>query len=150
MRNMVEAKVEHAFTASAERVFDAWLDPDAVRIWMLASLKSMGLPGPVCRVEIDARVGGKFTFSDSRDSGEAIHWGYYRKIERPHRLVFTWFTTAEDEQADASLVTLTIKPTATGCLATITHNIHADYADYIPQTERGWGAMLAQSGTNGM
>jgi uncharacterized protein YndB with AHSA1/START domain len=98
--------VTHHFKASAERVFDAWLDPSMVRNWMSLPSPLLGAMD-VRRIEIDARVGGRFTFSDMREEGEAIHWGFYREIDRPRRLVFTWFTSKEDEDEDSSVVTLT-------------------------------------------
>lgn len=147
MPGMIEVKVAHQFSASAEQVFDAWLQPDSARQWMIASLKSMGLEGDVRRVEIDARVQGKFTFSDMRDGNEAVHWGYYHEISRPHRLVFTWFTSEEEEQENASLVTLVITPLEQGCRATITHSMDARYEEYIPQTENGWGTLLKYAGS---
>jgi uncharacterized protein YndB with AHSA1/START domain len=78
----VEAKVVHEFKASAERVFDAWLDPVMARAWMERPVAGMRA-FDVRRVEIDARVGGRFTFSDMREAGEAVHWGYYKEIDRP-------------------------------------------------------------------
>jgi uncharacterized protein YndB with AHSA1/START domain len=75
MQSKIEAKVSHRFKASAERVYDAWLDPKHVRVWMTAALKSLGLSGDIQRIEIDAKVGGKFFFSDIRDGTEARHWG---------------------------------------------------------------------------
>jgi len=147
MPGMIEVKVEHQFSASAEQVFDAWLQPDSARQWMIASLKSMGLEGDVRRVEIDARVQGKFTFSDMRDGNEAVHWGYYHEISRPQRLVFTWFTSEEEEQENASLVTLVITPLEQGCRATITHSMDARYEEYIAQTENGWGTLLKYAGS---
>lgn len=140
---IVEATVSHRFTASAERVFDAWLDPAMARVWMQQPFPGLGRLD-VRRVEIDARVGGRFTFSDMRAEGEAVHWGYYREIDRPRRLVFTWFTADEDEQADSSVVTLTITPLADGCEATIVHRMDAKWAAYVAQTEQGWGGMLRQ------
>jgi uncharacterized protein YndB with AHSA1/START domain len=98
----VEAKTVHEFKASAERVFDAWLDPIKVRSW--AAQPVPGMPSfDIRRVEIDARVGGKFTFSDMREEGEAVHWGYYLEIDRPRKLVFTWFTSEEEEQENNSV-----------------------------------------------
>jgi uncharacterized protein YndB with AHSA1/START domain len=140
----VEATVTHRFTASAERVFDAWLDPAMVRIW--AAQPSPGRDHiDVRRVEIDARVGGRFTFSDMRAEGEAVHWGYYREIDRPRRLVFTWFTSEEEERSETSVVTLSIRPlSGGGCEATIVHQMDAKWAEYIQQTETGWGGMLRQ------
>lgn len=142
MKRYLEAKVSHEFKARAEQVFDAWLDPQLARRWMTASLKSAGLSGEVRRMEIDARVGGRFTFSDMRQGGEAVHWGTYLEIDRPRKLVFTWFTSKEDEAEGSSLVTLLIEPRGTGCLATITHRMDEKYAEYVQRTEQGWGRML--------
>ena len=92
MAATVEACAEHMFRASPERVFDAWLEPELVTQWMSAALKQFGLTGDIRRVEVDARVGGRFTFSDLREAGEAVHWGTYLEIDRPRKLVFTWYT----------------------------------------------------------
>jgi DNA-binding transcriptional ArsR family regulator len=46
-------RLTHAFTVSAERVFDAWLRPEMVARWLLPYTVER-----VTRVEIDARVGG--------------------------------------------------------------------------------------------
>ena len=146
MAGTVEARVEHTFKASPERVFDAWLDPDLVRQWMSAAAKQLGLSGEIGRVEIDARVGGRFTFSDFREDGEAVHWGTYLEIDRPRKLVFTWFTSDEDEKENNSVVSLTIEAKDEGCIATIVHTMADKYADFIPQTKAGWGAMLDQIG----
>ena len=144
MTDTVKARTAHSFRASPERVFDALLNEDLVRQWMVAALKSLGLSGDIRRVEIDARVGGRFTFSDMREGMEMVHWGSYLEIDRPRKLVFTWFTSEEDEAENASVVTLTIEPDGDGCVATIVHALGAKYADYVPQTEEGWGSMLQQ------
>lgn len=143
MSKTVEAKSVHEFKASAERVFDAWLDPGKVRSW--SSQPVPGLPSfDVRRVEIDPRVGGKFTFSDMRKDGEAVHWGYYIEIDRPRKLVFTWFTSEEEEQENNSVVALTIEPLATGCRATIVHSMDERWIEWVKQTEKGWALMLDQ------
>ena len=145
MTKTIEAKVSHRFSASPERVFDAWLDAHRVREWMALPFSALGgRPVDVRRVDIDARVGGRFTFSDMREDGEAVHWGTYLEIDRPRRLVFTWFTSTEDEQEDNSVVTVTIEPDGEGCVATIVHRMDARWAEYISQAEQGWSGMLSQ------
>lgn len=129
---LVEAKTVYEFEASAERVFDAWLDPAVVRSWSARSVP--GTPSTdVRRVEVDARVGGKFVFSDMREEDgklmEVVTWGYYHLIERPRKLVFSWFTSDEEEQENNSVVTLTIEPTGNGCRATMTHAMDARWAE---------------------
>jgi uncharacterized protein YndB with AHSA1/START domain len=145
--NEIEAKVRHRFSESPERVFDAWLDVDTVRSWMSMPFAPLGgRPVDVRRVEIDPRVGGRFTFSDMREDGEAVHWGTYLEIDRPRKLVFTWFTSEEEEQASNSVVTLTIEPDSDGCVATIVHAMDVKWAAYIEQTEQGWSGLLNNIG----
>ena len=97
MSRKIEARVQHRFSATAERVYDAWLDPKLVRVWMAASLKSHGLSGDIQRIEIDARISGKFFFSDMRNDMEAKHWGTYLELDRPRKIVFTWIVDESDE-----------------------------------------------------
>lgn len=143
MPKTVDATTTYDFTVPAEQVFDAWLDPDTVRAW-----SSQPLPGQpaadVRRVEIDPRVGGRFTFSDMREKGEAVHWGKYHVYDRPETLAFSWFTSKEEEKQDLSFVTLTLERTPGGCHATMTHTMDAQWADYIPQVANAWNLMLRQ------
>ena len=143
MNSKIEAKVSHRFKATAERVYDAWLDPNQARIWMAAALKSFGLAGDIQRIEIDARVGGKFFFSDMRDGTEARHWGTFLELNRPTRIGFTWIVD-ESEEANPSKVTLTIQPEDNGCVATIIHEMDKKWIDYVARTESGWARMLEQ------
>ena len=110
---------------------------------MEASLKSFGLVGDIRRIEIDPHVGGKFFFSDMRGEMEAKHWGTYQQLARPQKIVFTWIVDVADE-ADPSRVTLALMPDGGGCLATITHEMDAKWAEYISRTEAGWSRMLSE------
>lgn len=146
MAETIEVRVSHRFTASSERVYDAWLDPDKVRVWMQAAARRMGLAGDVRQVTIDPRVGGTFLFSDMRDGVETRHWGTYLELDRPSRIVFTWIVD-EAEAADPGRVTLAIQPDGTGCVATIVHEMDAQWADYEAQTKNGWNCMLQATTT---
>jgi uncharacterized protein YndB with AHSA1/START domain len=141
MSSRIEARVSQHLKATSERVYDAWLDPGKARVWMAASLQSSGLAGDIRRVEIDARVGGKFFFSDMRDGIEARHWGSYLELNHPRKIVFTWITD-ESEDSDSSVVTITIQSEPEGCTATIVHKLDAKWADYVTRTESGWARML--------
>ena len=137
----IEAKTVHEFKASAERVFDAWLDPIKVRSWV-----AQAVPGHA-----------PFRYPENRDRRKGrrqVHllgharrwrggaWGYYLEIDRPRKLVFSWFTSEEEEQENKSVVTLTIEPIAKGCRATIVHSMDERWAEYLKQTETAWGSML--------
>jgi len=70
-------QVSHRFSASAEPVFDAWLDPQKAGKFLFAIPK-----GQMVRVEIDGRVGGKFCFVDRRDNEDIEHIGEYLEVVR--------------------------------------------------------------------
>jgi len=136
---LATAKVTHRFSAPPERVYDAWLDPAKLRAWMSAALKGFGMSGEMKRVEIDARVGGKFFFSDMREAGEAKHWGTYLTLDRPRTIEFTWIVD-ESQENEPSIVTITIEPDGTGAFVTI---VHAKiWASYVERVEGGWSNML--------
>lgn len=141
MSPRIDVKATHQLGAPAERVYDAWLQPDMVRAWMSAALKEFGLTGEMRRVEIDPRVGGSYHFSDMRDGAEARHWGKYTALDRPGKISFTWVTD-EDEEGDPSTVTLVIEPEPAGCTASIIHSMDAKWAEYALRVETGWTRML--------
>ena len=58
-------QVTRKFTASAERVFDAWLDPNTVGMWLFATPT-----GKMSKVKIDARVRGSYLIVESRDGAD--------------------------------------------------------------------------------
>ncbi len=105
-------RVTRRFTASAERVFDAWLDTKLIGTWMFGpALREE----EVLRLTLDPRVGGAFSFLVRRQGLEIDHVGVYREIQRPRRLVFTWGIAGEGgESADESVVTIDIAPLGTG------------------------------------
>ncbi len=143
MPDKIEAKVTHRFKASPERVYDAYLDPQRVRLWQQAWLQQSGLKGELTQCEIDPVEGGSFLFADRREGGEARHWGTFQALHRPSKIAFTWITDPSEE-ADPSLVTIIIEPEpdGPGAVVTLYHEMDAQWADAMPQTERGWIAML--------
>jgi uncharacterized protein YndB with AHSA1/START domain len=76
--------VRRTIAASAEKLFDAWLDPISLSQWMR--------PGTINKTvaQVDARVGGNYEIVMHADSGPIVHTGVYRVIDRPKRLAFTW------------------------------------------------------------
>ncbi len=127
--------VRHRFSASAERVYDAWLDPQKASKFFFATAT-----GTIVRCQIDARVGGGFTLVDRREGEDVAHTGTYLELERPRRIVFSF--SVEKYAKDASRVTIDIAPLAQGCDVTITHAIPAKHADSAKRTTDGWAKML--------
>jgi uncharacterized protein YndB with AHSA1/START domain len=74
-------RFERVFDASPEEVFEAWTDPEQIRLWWDPS----GQPLVDCKV--DLRPGGAFVFTNG--SGHAPPFaGTYLEIARPSLLVF--------------------------------------------------------------
>lgn len=131
----IAIRVTRDFPQSAERVFDAWLDPATVGDWLFATEG-----GTMQRVEIDARVGGAFTVIERRPAGEADHFGRYLEIERPSRLVFGFGTDRNDPEL--TRVTVEVAPQGAGCRLTLSHEIADKWADYADRTRAGWTRIL--------
>ena len=124
---MFFARVSHRFTASAERVYDAFLDLSTARRFMYASVA-----GQMVRAELDARVGGAYVFVDRRDGADVEHTGAYLELDRPRRLVFTMFVPGYSTSPDR--VKVEIVPAGDGCELTLTHEMLPDYAPYVEAT----------------
>lgn len=128
-----QIRVSRRIKASAERVFDAWLDPGMIGRFMFGEhLRDE----TVVSLTNEPRVGGAFHYKVSRDGAVLDHMGTYREIERPRRLVFTW--GIDVEEGDRSVVTIEIAPDGDGCELTLTHQLHPDWAEYAERTKGGW------------
>ena len=139
-RRPVTVQIRRRFGATAERVFDAWLDPDRVWQWMRVCAERQPARGETVRIDIDPRVGGTFTFVDRRDGVEVAHTGQYLEIDRPRRLVFTW--GIPQFSPDADRVTVDILPDGEGCALTLTTEMSPDWAEYATRAAEGWGTMV--------
>jgi uncharacterized protein YndB with AHSA1/START domain len=134
----VTVKVSRKFKATAESVFDAWLDPQSARQFLFTR------PGQVVvRAEIDAQVGASFLFVARRDGKDIDHIGKYLEIDRPRRLVFT--LRVPTVWADDNRVTVEIVPLETGCELTVTHE--GVLAEHESRIESGWTLFLEGLGT---
>ena len=125
--------VRRTIAASAEDLFDAWLDPVALAIWLRPG---SGIHATVSKV--DARVGGRFEINMRADSGVIPHSGEYRVIDRPRKLVFTWFSPHTGERD--SLVTVDFLPRGKQTEIIVTH-------EQLPENKReahngGWTRAL--------
>ena len=129
-------RVQRRYGASAQRVYDAWLDPAVAGRWLFAT------PGGVMQqVAIDARVGGEFRIVERRGEGVADHHGRYVELDRPHRIVFDFWADPADAD-DPARITVDIVATDSGCELTLTQQLPARYAAYAERTERGWNTLL--------
>jgi uncharacterized protein YndB with AHSA1/START domain len=96
--------VRKSIRASPERVFDAWTQPEHLKLWW-------GPKSVECiDAEVDLRVGGRYRIANQFPDGKIL-WisGEFETIERPHRLVYTWRVGSE---AAAERVTVTFEERA--------------------------------------
>lgn len=134
MADPIILTIERHIAASPEKVFDAWLDPEAVGKWLFATPD-----GVMERVEIDPRVGGRFLIAERRGADLAEHFGEYLEIDRPRRLAFSF---AAIRDAGYTKVTVAIAPQGSGSRVTLVHEMDPQWADYEERTRQGWTKIL--------
>ncbi len=124
--------VRRTIPATAEELFDAWLDPQALAIWMR--------PGNTHRTTatVEARVGGRYQIVMEAGERSIPHTGEYRVIDRPRRLVFTWHSPHTGGRD--TLVTVDFLAAAQHTEVVITH-------EWLPETQfdahrGGWTSAL--------
>jgi uncharacterized protein YndB with AHSA1/START domain len=147
MSSEVVVRVTHRFSASAERVFDAWLTPAQAARFLFRTRT-----GNVMQCEIQPEVGGGFTVTDRRPAADGdesvfdvVHLGKYIEIDRPHRLVFDFsvLTYGSDEPTRVTVEVQPLGPLASE--VTLSHQLgHSQQARMMEEPSRkGWDAMLA-------
>ena len=135
------ARVTRHLPFSAERVFDAWLDPEFAAKWLFRTPA-----GKVVRAETEVRVGGRYAFTERRDGEDVEHTGEYLEIKRPHRLVFTF--GVPKYSPDFNRVTIEIVSEGDGCILTLTQEMLPQWAHFQKRTQLGWGQMLQALAAN--
>jgi uncharacterized protein YndB with AHSA1/START domain len=137
MSTPVTASISKRFAASAERVFDAWLDPEWLGRWMFGPAVR---DEKIVRLTTDPRVGGEFSFVVDRAGTIVDHVGSYLAIERPRRLVFTWAT--RDTLPATSKVTVLIEPLSDdACQLTLHHEMAPEWAAFADRAAASWQKM---------
>ncbi len=143
MPEKIEAKVTHRFAAPPEAVYDLFVDPARVPHWQRAWLAEAGVAADITASDIDPVVGGAYRFANRRDNVETVSQGTFRALDRPTKIEFT-VVTDPSEQEDPQDVTLIIEPEpdGPGSIVTLYNTLDARWADYLPQTETAWLALL--------
>jgi uncharacterized protein YndB with AHSA1/START domain len=126
-------RVTRRYSASPERVFHAWLDPEIAGRWLFATATC-----PLAHVDIHARVAGSFCFVYRRYGERITYSGEYTEIV-PHRRL--GFTLATDHHADiVTRVAVEVAPRKKGSALTL---IHDDVPpDNASQTKGRWIGIL--------
>ena len=108
-QHLPPVRITHRFPFSPERVFNAWVEPDIMRRWLFASPEN-----DIRAVKSERWVGGEMSVLEYTE-GEAIaHYGIYRQIEPPRRLVFS--LEVPTHFPGETMVTVEIEPDGDGAL----------------------------------
>lgn len=124
-------QVSREFQATAESVFDAWLNPEQAGRFLFVTPK-----GVMKKVDIDAKVGGQFCIIETRDGVDAEHIGEYLEMRRPDHLRFSF----GGNPFPATYVTLTIAKSTNGCTLQLIHE--GVWLDYEASVIQGWTGIL--------
>lgn len=130
--------VERTINASQQDVFNAWLNPDMLRKFMMPA-PGMSVPA----ASNDPKVGGRFELVMQAGDDQIPHAGTYKEIDPHERIVFTWESPFS---VDDSMVTLTFAPKDGGTHVTL---IHVRFADEQARDNHqgGWTGILEALGT---
>ena len=110
-------EVKKQFSVSAEMIYDAWLDPEAVKEFMKPA-DVVTVPKP----QIDAKVNGTYLFEMHVGENVLPHKGMYKVLERPNNIQFTW--NSMNTNNEDSLVTIEINAISdNSCELTLTHEL---------------------------
>lgn len=137
MTTDVALVVRRTVRASVDRVFDAWTEPESLKKWWG--------PRPVTCSEasVDLRVGGAYRIGNLLPDGNVV-WisGVFERIERPHRLVYTWtFKGKERPPGEQSRVTVRFEPRGDFTEVIVVHErIESD--EVKSDHENGWRGCL--------
>ncbi len=117
---------------SPERAFEAWTTPDQVERWTCPD------PSASVDVEIDLRVGGRYSIRMHVEGGPFTAHGTYREVDPPRRLAYTWGWKEEAHAMKAeTVVTVEFVPVEGGTEVRLTHSGFPT-ADDRNGHEEGW------------
>jgi uncharacterized protein YndB with AHSA1/START domain len=131
MTDATTLRIERAYPAPAQVVFDAWTSEEVLRRWFHAEHD-----WETTEAEVDLRVGGvvRLVMRDPHKDVEYGATGRYTEIDPPTRLAFTWLW---DGGATRQLIELDFEETAGVTTVRFTHSNLLDEAA-LRSHEYGW------------
>ena len=137
--------LERSFSASPERVFDAFADQAKKRRWFFESTHH-----ELHFHDLDFKVGGKesaaMKFAAGPIAGKTItNDSVYHDIQADRRIVLSYRMCLDGEPFSVSLATLEMLPSAAGTDLTLTHQgVYFEGADGPEMRKGGWEHLLGK------
>ena len=132
-----ELTINRTIRAPREKVFDAFIKPEAMARWM-------GPRGMALTAEADARVGGRYRVTmRSRDGDSFSVGGVYREIARQERIVYTWQWEQGPMPGIETLISVQFSDKDGGTELRMTHSGFPDAA-MRDSHHGGWDSCLAR------
>jgi uncharacterized protein YndB with AHSA1/START domain len=127
---MNSIKIERHFSQPIEKVYEAWTNPQIVKLWFGSDPNGTGLDAV-----LDVRVGGAYAVTFANSTGEEYTaQGIYQEVELNKKLALTWGW--QDEPHIKEMVTVQFQAEGTGTLMTFEH-LDID-ANTSHNYEKGW------------
>jgi uncharacterized protein YndB with AHSA1/START domain len=128
--NFTEMTIARTIPASAEKIFDLWMNP-----------KSPGGPWfGAERVIINPVVDGLFYIAVKHEGRAWPHYGRFIQVDRPRRIEYTWMSEAT--KGAESVVSLTMEPRGEDTEVTLRHSGVPD-DEMGRQHKDGWTWILS-------
>ena len=133
MSDTVSAKVSRVIPYTAEEIFSYWAEGDKFRQWFSFPI------GKVKEAKVEAAVGGSLFALVEQDGEEIPYMGKFQQIIRPRRIIYSWSVEGDDGE---DRITVDIAPRPIGCEVSITHEMDADFEEFVEGAAALWNAML--------
>jgi uncharacterized protein YndB with AHSA1/START domain len=128
--NLTAITVARTIPASAEKVFDVWMDP-----------KSPGGPWfGAERVILNPTVDGLFYLAVKHEGRIWPHYGRFLQLDRPHRIEHTWMSEAT--KGAESIVTISMEPRGDETNVTL-HHAGVPDDEMGRRHQEGWSFILS-------
>ncbi len=139
MTGATPLRLERAFRAARERVFDAFTNEEVLRRWWHAEHD-----WETSVAEVDLRVGGevRVVMRDPHSGQEYGGGGRYTEIDRPRRLAFTWLW---DDRSERQLIEIDFEERDGETLVRFVHSGLWD-EEAVRSHEEGWSKALDNLG----
>lgn len=117
--------------ATPERVFDAWTTREQMERWTHPD------PSAGVEVDVDLRVGGRYSIRLEVEEGYVTACGTYREVAPPRRLVYTWGWQEPHPMKAETVVTVEFLPVDEGTEIRLSHEGFPTPSDKDGH-EEGW------------